>query len=100
MAISSKKAVTAFVMMNVEGGEAFNVVKYLKKWAKKGAGPQTGAYIKGAWVVSGRNDVMAMAEADTNHELLELVTALVQGSHHSPNTITSTTTMIAEDSLW
>jgi hypothetical protein len=77
VAKSTKKPVTAFVMMNVAPGQAHHIVrKHLWKWRKKGKqGVHVkGAYVRAAWVVTGADDVIAMLEADTNDELLELVT--------------------------
>ena len=107
MAKSAQKPVTAFVVMDAAPGEAHNVVKYLQKYAKKGDGPQKGAYVKAAWVVSGDHDVVAMTEADTNSELLQMVTTIVRGSGNkkrgdncSCGTITGTTTMFSADGMW
>lgn len=101
VAKSTKKPVTAFVMMKVAPGRAQETAAYLKDWAEASTKRQkSSAYLKGAWVVTGNYDVVAMAEADTNRDLLQLVTDLVNGTHHSSTTIISTTTMIAEDSFW
>jgi hypothetical protein len=97
----SKKPVTAFVMMNVAPGQAHYVArKHLWTWKKPGK-PEDyvkGAYVRAAWVVTGTDDVIARLEADTNAELLELVTAIT--TPKSPTLITGTRTAMAEDGPW
>ena len=95
----SAKPVTAFVMMTIAPGESHNVVKSLKRWTAKKQG-QSGAYVKGAWVVTGDHDAIAMVEADTNEQLLQLITDMTRGLRQSPGPILSTRTAIAADGLW
>jgi len=94
------KPVTAFVVLDVAPGEAHNAKRYLHRWAKKSRGPQKTAYVRGAWVVTGDHDVIAMLEADTNKQLLNLVTAIVRGSKHPTGRIVGSNTMVADDSPW
>lgn len=87
------------MLIDVEPGESFSVLEHLKSWAKKGEGNYVeGPYVRGAWVVTGVHDLIAMLEADTNDEMLKLVTEIAK--HSSPALITKTQTAVATDGLW
>jgi len=83
--------VTAFLLINVEQGEAFNVVRnHLKNFKARG--------VKEAYVVTGTHDVIAKVEAESNDELLKLVVDIQKAQ--SPQLIRQTQTAVAVDSIW
>ena len=98
MANNPKAPVTAFVLMKIAAGEAQHTIQSLKSWSTPQGG--SSAHVKGAWVIAGEYDGIAMLEANNNKDLLQLVTNIVGGSHHSATVIISTVTMFAEDSFW
>lgn len=92
-------------MMSIAPGEAHTVVKSLGKWAKKKRGHQEGAYVKAAWVATGAHDAIAMLEADTNEQLMGLVSDIVKkqqvkGQHCCSWPILGTQTAMITDGMW
>jgi uncharacterized protein with GYD domain len=96
----NRKAATAFILMDAAPGEAHNLVMNYLKSFDQAHSPVKGASVRAAWVIAGEHDAIAKVEADSNSDLLSLVTKIVQGSHKSPGTITKTVTMFAEDGPW
>jgi DNA-binding Lrp family transcriptional regulator len=98
MPAESKKAVKAFILMNIDSNVSYDQIGTEFEKFRKGAAGRKHAYIKDMYVITGEYDLIAEVDADSNEDMLRLVTTILKPQ--SPQVVTKTTTCVAANSIW
>ena len=98
MPAESKKAVKAFILMNIDPNVPYDEIGTKFKKFRKGEAGREHACIKDMYVITGEYDIIAEVDADSNEHLLRLVTTILKPQ--SPKVVTKTMTAVAANSIW